>query len=123
MLVSFQTSKITFIVSSFFIFLNVFLFFKAISRKLKALGVSPEKVTEFVNKDGLLNLLTVVQPEEIVVKAIPYIKQKFDVGEFVEEFDMFWKYFVETWTKSYDPEVRFGLSLFLLLIAVITVIL
>ena len=65
--------------------------------------VSATKVNQFINANGLLNLLTVIPPEEIESKGIPYIKERFEVGEYGQQFDSFWGYFAETWLRKFPP--------------------
>lgn len=60
---------------------------------------------ESVRIDGLIDLLTVIPPNEIEVIGIPYIREVMkDIEKlYPEKFDEFWKYFVRVWLKTYEP--------------------
>lgn len=77
---------------------------QAIRRKLLDLNIPREKISELMDSKGLLHLLTEIPIEDIESKGIPYIRDRFNEGQFKPKFDTFWKYFVDTWMIQYNPE-------------------
>ena len=69
------------------------------------MNVPVPRIQQLVGKDGLINLLTVIPPDEIVTKGIPYIREKFDESNINVQMNEFWRYFIKTWTESYEPKV------------------
>jgi len=61
-------------------------------------------INRLMSPDGLINILPMVPTIEIP-KAVAYIRFVFDEGEYVTQFDMFWKYFVNTWCLLYKPGI------------------
>lgn len=78
---------------------------QAMRRKLLELGVPKDTISNLMNSDGLINLLTGIPIDEVEPKGIPYIRASFDEGAHVHKFNAFWKYFKETWMSQYDPRV------------------
>jgi hypothetical protein len=77
---------------------------QAIRRKLIKLGIPKNMISNLVDENGLLNLLTVIPKEEIVEKGIPYIRHNFEEGQYEKQFDIFWnKYFIDVWVSRFDP--------------------
>jgi len=56
-----------------------------------------------MDKNGLINILPLVPTDELITKAIPYIRMHFDEGEDEVKFDIFWNYFTNTWIRAYEP--------------------
>jgi len=56
-----------------------------------------------MDNDGPINVLTVIPINEIVTKGVPYVRSKTKEVEYEENFNEFWKYFISTWIKKYDP--------------------
>ena len=79
---------------------------QALRRKLIDLEISKDLVKELMDSDGLINILTVVSPEEIPTKTIPYIREKFPEEGYKSSFDKFWAYFLKTWMTTYDVKVN-----------------
>jgi len=56
-------------------------------------------------QSGLLLLLTIIDPAEILTKGIPYIRSKLrTLGKeagYEDNFDLYWVYFQKTWMKYY----------------------
>jgi hypothetical protein len=77
---------------------------QAIRRKLLELNVPRDKISDLMDANGLINLLTTIPIEEIESKGIPYIRARFNEGQHKSKFDTFWKYFVATWMTQYNPE-------------------
>jgi hypothetical protein len=79
---------------------------QAIRRKLESLGLEERSITKLMGPKGLINLLTVVDPNEIIYKTIPYIRDHFEDyndSSTTALFDQFWNhYFTETWYKKYE---------------------
>jgi hypothetical protein len=84
---------------------------QAIRRQLEALHIDRELINQLTHAEGLLGMLTVIPVKEIESKGIPYIRSVFPEGNFKNEFDQFWKYFVKTWLNSYDPKVSKSITL------------
>lgn len=77
---------------------------QAIRRKLLSFKIPADIISRLVDKNGLLNILTEIPVTEIG-KGIAYIRATFDEGQYIEEFNNFWKYFTKTWMNTYDPKV------------------
>ena len=78
-----------------------FHFKQAIRRKLLVdFHIPRDMVSEF------LNIQTVVSVDEIIVKAIPYIRHKFYEKTYFHKFEQFWNYFIKMRMKTYDPKQR-----------------
>ena len=54
----------------------LFHFKQAIHRKLKELAISSEEIVFFM-RPGMLDILTLIPPEEIVTFGIPYVRSGF----------------------------------------------
>ena len=65
------------------------------------LQVPPDLITILVGENGLINFLSVLPPEEILL-GIKYIRSQMNEAGFKMMFDEFWKYFVNTWMKKSD---------------------
>jgi hypothetical protein len=77
---------------------------QAIRRKLLSFKIPADIISRLVDKNGLLNILTEIPVTEIG-KGIAYIRATFDEGQYIQEFNNFWKYFTKTWMNTYDPKV------------------
>lgn len=89
---------------------TIFCFFhwkQAIRRKLIKSGIPFPMITRLMNPVGLINLLPMVPVPEIP-KAIAYIRSVFDEGDYVVNFDVFWKYFLSTWCTRYNPGLYYS---------------
>ena len=82
----------------------VFHWKQALRRKLLAYRIPKDMISELMSADGLINVLTHCPIEDIEVKAVPYIRDKFHEGDYKANFDSFWKYFLDTWMKLFKPE-------------------
>lgn len=76
---------------------------QAMRRKLLELGVDKDTISNLMNSNGLINILTGIPIAEVESKGIPYIRASFNEGPHVEKFNTFWKYFKDTWMNQYDP--------------------
>jgi hypothetical protein len=81
----------------------LFHFKQALRRKMGDLGISQQLIVEFCHKNGPFDLLSVIPPDEIVSKGIPYIRSQFNTGKYASDFDRFWKYFEKQWIKTVSP--------------------
>jgi hypothetical protein len=81
-----------------------FHFKQAIRKKLINLNVRTDVVSNLVDSNGLLQILTQIPISEIENRGIPYVRSNFDELEYKPNFDKFWKYFVDTWMVTYDPK-------------------
>jgi hypothetical protein len=77
---------------------------QAVRRKLLALQVPKENISDLMGPDGLIHLLTEIPIADIERKGIPYIRHRYNEGQHKPKFDAFWKYFVDTWMVKYNPE-------------------
>lgn len=82
----------------------VFHWKQALRRKMISYRIPKDVISSLMSADGLINILTHCPIEEIEVKAIPYIRERFDEGEYKENFNAFWKYFLTTWMKLFKPD-------------------
>jgi hypothetical protein len=85
---------------------------QALRRRLLQYNIDEDTISTLMCEDGLINLLTVVDPAEIVRKTIPYIRTHFDEKGYKKQFDSFWDYFTKYWLDKVDPEVRAFLNSF-----------
>jgi hypothetical protein len=76
---------------------------QAIKRKLIERALPKELVKALIGKNGAMNILPLVPIEDIVPKAIPYIRTKVQETGHKAALDSFWRYFVSTWMKKYSP--------------------
>jgi hypothetical protein len=75
---------------------------QAVRRRLLRLYIDKDIISRLMDKNGLINLLTVV-PIDDLPKAIRYIQSQFvemRVGAYKVKFDAFWAYFSKVGTKS-----------------------
>jgi hypothetical protein len=81
---------------------------QALRRRLIDFGIDKEVISTLMDENGLINLLSVVPPEELWTKTIPYIRSKFPEAPYQAQFTRFWNYFKSTWIdgKIYDVEVN-----------------
>ena len=68
------------------------------------LAIPKPYIHDLCKANGLIDLLTVIPPEEIVTKGIPFIRFKFVEGKFSSnfEFDLFLK--LQPRTRGHDFE-------------------
>ena len=76
---------------------------QCLRRKLKELHFSKEIVSKFMEKVGLLTIISI---DEIATKGISYVRSK--MAETVEDkahWESFWLYFRKTWLRKYNPRL------------------
>ena len=86
---------------------NVSCFFhfkQAIVRQLEQLRIPGHILYAIAGTNGLIDLLTVIDPLEVVCKGIPYIKSKLAALELTPECKLalarFWRYFLKIWCNG-----------------------
>ena len=82
----------------------VFHWKQALRRKMLGYRIPKDIISSLMSSDGLINILTHCPIAEIETKAVPYIRENFNEGDYTPSFDAFWKYFLDTWMKKYNPE-------------------
>lgn len=83
----------------------LFHFKQALRRKMIELGIPKPLIHSLCKSNGLLELLTVIPPEDIITKGIPFIRSQLAVGKYSSNFERFWKYFESQWMKQCGPHV------------------
>lgn len=79
--------------------LCLFHWLQAIRRKLKALLFEDAEVTMILQE---IKMLTGVPENEVVAKAIPFLRSRIEGAERQDVYDVFWNdYFIPTWTERY----------------------
>jgi len=76
---------------------------QAIQRKLLDRHISKETISQLMDNDGPINVLTVIPINKIVTKGVPYVRSKTNEVGYEENFNEFWKYFISAWIKKYNP--------------------
>ena len=76
---------------------------QALRRKMLEYHISKPVISELLNSEGLMNILTVIPVAEIESKGIPYTRRTFNENGNELKFDKFWKYFTNTWIVRYSP--------------------
>ena len=75
---------------------------QAVRRRLIAIGFSKDTVTFMIGENGVMNLLTTVDPAEIR-EGIRYCRSKVDEVSEQSKWDSFWgEYFWDTWCVRYS---------------------
>jgi hypothetical protein len=78
---------------------------QAVRKKLLGFNIPKHIVSEPMAEDGLMELLTIIDINEIVSKGTPYIRANcVHEVDYKDKFDLFWRYFVSTWLQRYDPQ-------------------
>ena len=75
---------------------------------MQKLGIPEDIYIPLLRAGGFIEILQVIPVEEIVKKGIPYVrfhlmKEKDMNADLKKKFSEFWRYFINTWTKTYDP--------------------
>lgn len=82
---------------------------QAMKRRGKDLGIPQELLraligSEFHNVKGLIDLLTVIDPDDIRDYGIPYIRAEMEKDGPIASLTTFWKYFDKTYLKRFGTD-------------------
>jgi len=76
---------------------------QAWERKMKKIGIDKEQI-EMAMSTNCLDVLTIIPPDEVRSKGIPYVKQAIESANLTVEdrrkWEKFWKYFCKFWMSS-----------------------
>ena len=77
---------------------------QAIRRKLISYRLPIDHVTKIIGDKGYMEILCYIPIEEIIPEGIPYMRSLMHELEIQHPgpYDSFWKYFMKTWTSTYN---------------------
>jgi hypothetical protein len=74
-------------------------------RNLIAHDIPEALASNLCQKDGLLDMLTVLPPDDIAGKGIAFVRAHCNEGQYKDNFDKFWnEYFKPTWLNYYEVD-------------------
>jgi hypothetical protein len=74
---------------------------------VKKIHLDRHIITKLIGEGGILDVLTIIPPDEVKSKGIPFCKSQIALVDplasttHAEKYDHFWKYFEATWLKYY----------------------